>query len=330
MNSAQLTLAQGFKSPDSNRFTRDHYEKYIEEKLPPEVPQMFGLHPNAEIGYLTLTADTLFGDILTIQGGGGGGGGQKEDGAKALMEQILEELPENFNFVEITSKTQERTPYIVVLLQEVERMNLLLSEIRKSLVELDQGMKGQLNVTDAMETISFNLSINKVPDTWTAIAYASLKSLGAWFEDLKRRVQQINEWQDTMEVPLALWISGLFNPMSFLTAIMQVTSREHSYPLDSMCLQTDVTNTMDPTEITARPADGMYIYGYFLEGAGWEIGRGNEQGYLTEMVLKELHPVLPVVNVVAKLVKDRDLTGFYECPVYVTSMRGGTLYSLPG
>lgn len=49
----QLTLAPGFKSPDANKFDRDMYRKYVEEKLPTEQPQMFGLHPNAEIGYLT-------------------------------------------------------------------------------------------------------------------------------------------------------------------------------------------------------------------------------------------------------------------------------------
>lgn len=41
---------------------------------------MFGLHPNAEIGYLTTYGETLFANILTIQGGGSGGGaGKKKD-----------------------------------------------------------------------------------------------------------------------------------------------------------------------------------------------------------------------------------------------------------
>jgi dynein heavy chain len=48
-----LTLMPGFKSPNPEKFNREAYKKYIEEKLPQEQPQMFGLHPNAEIGYLT-------------------------------------------------------------------------------------------------------------------------------------------------------------------------------------------------------------------------------------------------------------------------------------
>ena len=36
---------------------------------------------------------------------------------------------------------EERTPYIVVAIQECERMNLLSSELRRSLKELDLGLK---------------------------------------------------------------------------------------------------------------------------------------------------------------------------------------------
>ena len=53
LSNMQLTCAMGYKSPDPNKFERESYERYIEEKLPAEIPQMFGFHPNAEIGYLT-------------------------------------------------------------------------------------------------------------------------------------------------------------------------------------------------------------------------------------------------------------------------------------
>lgn len=175
-----------------------------------------------------------------------------------------------------------------------------------------------------MENLSIALSINKVPKNWEDKAYFSLKPLTDWFTDLLLRVAQLSEWTKSLEVPIALWISGLFNPMSFLTAIMQVTSRQHSYPLDYMCLQTDVTNTVQASEIVKASEDGMYIWGYFLEGAAWELGRGSEQGYLTDMQLKDLHPIVPVINVIAKLKENRPIIGYYECPVYVTSMRGQT------
>lgn len=54
---------------------------------------------------------------------------------------MLEKLPEEYNMSDITSKTAERSPYILVCFQECERMNTLISEIRRSLKELDLGLK---------------------------------------------------------------------------------------------------------------------------------------------------------------------------------------------
>jgi len=42
---------------------------------------------------------------------------------------------------ELFAKTEEKTPYTVVALQECERMNMLLKEMRRSLKELDSGLK---------------------------------------------------------------------------------------------------------------------------------------------------------------------------------------------
>jgi dynein heavy chain len=134
LNGMQLTCAPGFKSPDPQKFDREAYRKYIEEKLPPEAPQMFGLHPNAEIGYLTTTGETLFDYILSVQGGGSGGGGKKKDDiVKELIKKFTETLPQNFSMIDINARAKEKTPYIVVCLQECERMNTLLSTIRFSL-----------------------------------------------------------------------------------------------------------------------------------------------------------------------------------------------------
>jgi dynein heavy chain len=153
MQQMQLTLAPGFKSPDPQKFDREQYRKYIEEKLPPEQPQMFGLHPNAEIGYLTVQSETLFSTILSVSGSSAGGGGADEK-VKVIINNFLSVLPGDFNMFDIFGKAKEKTPYVVVCLQECERMNVLLTEIRTSLNDLDAGLRGALNVTDAMENLS--------------------------------------------------------------------------------------------------------------------------------------------------------------------------------
>ena len=56
---------------------------------------------------------------------------------------------------------EDRTPYIVVAFQECERMNQLTAEIRRSLKELDLGLKGELTITADMEELSTSLYMGK-------------------------------------------------------------------------------------------------------------------------------------------------------------------------
>ena len=59
------------------------------------------------------------------------------------MDEILEKLPDCFSLTEIMGKVppEERNPYVIVAFQECERMNLLNTEITRSLKELDLGLK---------------------------------------------------------------------------------------------------------------------------------------------------------------------------------------------
>ncbi len=85
------------------------------------------MHPNAEIGYFTEMTSNLFNTILEIQGGsGGGGGGKKDDGVTSILMDYKTRTPPMFNMLTINEKVKEKTPFVVVCLQECERMNELL------------------------------------------------------------------------------------------------------------------------------------------------------------------------------------------------------------
>lgn len=62
---------------------------------------------------------------------------------KSILDEILEKLPEPFNMMDLTARAEEKTPYMLVALQESERMNTLTLEIRRSLKELNLGLKVQ-------------------------------------------------------------------------------------------------------------------------------------------------------------------------------------------
>ena len=43
------------------------YHTYIDTVLPNESPHLYGLHPNAEIGFLSMTSEHLFKTVFELQ-----------------------------------------------------------------------------------------------------------------------------------------------------------------------------------------------------------------------------------------------------------------------
>ena len=59
-------------------------------------------------------------------------------------------------------------------------------------------------------------------------------------------------------MPNVLWLGGLFNPQSFLTAIMQSMARKNEWPLDKMALQVDVLKK-NKEDVNAPPREGTKV-----------------------------------------------------------------------
>ncbi|XP_068510647.1 dynein axonemal heavy chain 9 isoform X6 [Anas acuta] len=321
MLEGELFLAPGFPLPGSMDY--NGYHQYIDDSLPPESPYLYGLHPNAEIGFLTQTSEKLFRIVLEMQprdsSMGEGGVVTKEETVKALLDEMLEKLIDEFNIAELMAKVEERTPYVVVAFQECERMNILTSEIKRSLKELDLGLKGELTMTSDMENLQNALFLDTVPESWIKKAYPSTASLGMWFADLLTRIKELETWTGDFSLPSAVWLAGFFNPQSFLTAIMQSTARKNEWPLDKMTLQCDVTKK-NREDFASPPREGAYVYGLFMEGARWDA----QAGIITDARLKELTPAMPVIFIKAIPADKQDTRSVYPCPVYKTRQRGPT------
>ncbi|NXN11582.1 DYH9 protein, partial [Indicator maculatus] len=271
MLEGELLLAPGFPIPGSMDY--NGYHQYIDEALPPESPYLYGLHPNAEIGFLTQASERLFREVLELQPWDSslreGGVVTREETVRALLENMLEKLMDEFNMAELMAKVEERTPYVVVALQECERMNILTREIRSSLQELDLGLKGELTMTSDMESLQNALFLDMVPESWLRKAYPSTASLGTWFADLLTRIKELEAWTGDFALPSAVWLAGLFNPQAFLTAIMQVAARRSQWPLDRMNLQCDVTRR-SREDMASPPREGACVHGLCMEGARWD------------------------------------------------------------
>lgn len=86
-----------------------------------------------------------------------------------------------------------------------------------------------------------------------------------------------------------LLAAGLYNPQSFLTAVMQTTARRNDWPLDKTVLVTEVTKKL-PEQLDSQSRDGAFVHGLTLEGARWD----EKSGMLEESRPKELFCQMPV------------------------------------
>ncbi|XP_066120408.1 dynein axonemal heavy chain 9 [Saccopteryx bilineata] len=321
MFEGELSLAPGFPYPGNMDY--NGYHQYIDAALPPESPYLYGLHPNAEIGFLTQTSEKLFRTLLELQPrdspAGEGAAATREEKVKAVLEDILERVADEFNIPELMAKVAERTPYAVVAFQECARMNTLTGEIRGSLRELRLGLQGELSMTSDMENLQNDLYLDTVPERWARRAYPSTAGLAAWWADLLRRIKELEAWTGDFAMPPTVWLTGFFNPRSFLTAVMQSGARENGWPLDRRALHCDVTKKARE-EVRSPPREGAYVHGLFMEGARWDA----QAGVLAEAKLQDLTPAMPVMFIKALPADTPGGRGVYPCPVYRTRQRGPT------
>lgn len=221
------------------------YHQYINDYLPSESPHLYGMHLNAEIGFLTTLSNNIFTEIFELQPRDSGSSSvvlvTREETIKQSIEELQDKIPDNFHMGEIMTRFEERTPYVVVVYQECERINQLLSEVRRSLRELMLGHRGELTFTPDMEMLDECIVYDKVPITWTKLSYPNTFGLQTWFANLLQRHQELYKWSIDFSLPISVWLPGLFNPQSFLTAIMQAAARKNEWPLDRMCLSIEVT-----------------------------------------------------------------------------------------
>ncbi|XP_039947795.1 dynein beta chain, ciliary [Bactrocera tryoni] len=318
-----LEFCPGFPAPGILKY--QGYHDYIDDVLPPESPTLYGLHLNSEIGFLTTVSERLFRIVFELQprvAGAESGGGEaqsQEDVVKAMIEDLLDKIPSPFNIPELMARVEDRNPYIIVAFQECERMNILMNELKRSLHELELGLKGELTISSIMEGLMQSLFMDQVPESWTKLAYPSLLGLQSWFADLQMRLHELEGWVADFRMPSSIWLGGFFNPQSLLTAIMQQTARKNAWALDRMCLNCDVTKKTKE-EINAPPKEGSYVNGLFMEGARWDM----KMGTIADAFLKELFPAMPVMFIKAVLLDKQDTKNVYECPVYKIRMRGPT------
>ncbi|KAG7205246.1 hypothetical protein KM043_018326 [Ampulex compressa] len=284
-------------------------------------PEVFGLHMNAGITRDLEFVKTFFDSMLLIQGTVMVGDTSKQDELLLSMrKEIFDRMPELFD-VETAQKVYP-VVYMesmnTVLIQEMERYNTLLQEIRRSLIQLENAVKGLIVMTPGLEVLATHILNAKIPPTWVkACAYPSLKPLPSFVNDFLERLNFFKKWLHQGK-PATFWISGFSFVHAFLTATTQNYARKYKIPIDKIDFDFEVIAAY---ELNTSPEDGVYVYGMYLTGARWDMRK---------MLLEESYPKvlwermsiiwMKPCKLDSLLIKNR-----YECPLYITSARFGVL-----
>lgn len=303
--------------------------------------EAFGQHANADISSRIAESSSLLESLINVNttlvrdgggGGGSGGGGGGSGGTRAQTQEercleILASIEEpnkaatpallDYNTIFEATKEDRGNALNTCLLQEVQRYNMLLQKIRRQKAELRRAVKGEIVMSEELETIFNALLLGRVPAPWMS-AYPSVKPLASWAQDLVERVDQMRLW--SQRTPTVFWLSGFTYPTGFLKSLQQQQARRDYISIDQYDWEYSILPSEERT-IAQRPKKGAYVRGVFLEGAGWNA----EHNTLCEPRPMELIVAMPIIHFKPKLrsAKPKEVTS-YECPLYMYPVRTGT------
>lgn len=106
-----------------------------------------------------------------------------------------------------------------------------------------------------------------------------------------------------------------------MTGVLQKYARRTKIPIDTLKIQCQVKKFFSDSPDLQVPDKGVLIYGLHLQGAGWDL----ENVEIVESKKGELFLEMPCIWLKPVTVDEPPLTGVYNCPVYKTSTRAGTL-----
>eukprot|EP00698_Gefionella_okellyi_P007649 TRINITY_DN186_c0_g2_i2.p1 TRINITY_DN186_c0_g2~~TRINITY_DN186_c0_g2_i2.p1 ORF type:complete len:4464 (+),score=1326.13 TRINITY_DN186_c0_g2_i2:41-13432(+) len=293
------------------------------QKLPWEDPsELFGFFSNADVASRAAQAQDMLATVMALQprAAAVSGGRTREALLSEQADEVMGKLPPVVEAEEITKKLEKlgaRRPLLVVLRQEVDRLQVLVRMVRKTLQDLKLSLVGAIGSTPQLADAALAIQEARVPPEWQAASW-TLPTLGLWLQRVAAHHEQLNIWLEKGK-PITYQLACFFNPQGFLTAVQQEARRKNTgWMLDDLVL---VAQVRKDERLRAGPDDGVYLTGLVLAGAAWDT----KTDMLTAPKPKELFCPMPIVWMTAMPSNDR-LRMFadrkcYSCPCYTSPQR---------
>lgn len=147
-----------------------------------------------------------------------------------------------------------------------------------------------------------------------------MKPLSSWLEDLIERVKFIR--QGIIQKPRLYWISAFFFPQGFLTSVLQIYARKTKLPVDSLGFSFVFKQTTEKEFNEGTPLDGCLIYGLYSEACCIDF----RSSIIKQSLPSVLDSEVPVIHFKPVQTSKNEINyTHYECPLYKTKKRAGTL-----
>ena len=172
----------------------DSVKEYILGLPLEDDPEIYGLHRNANVTFQQKNVKEFFETLLSMQPRASGGLAKSGETPDEIGERMAKEIEARIPELLPLRKLEEPTSLDVFRYQEVERFNILISIIKRSLSDLQKAIKGTVVMSIQLENMFTSFLDKKVPEMWEKAAYPSLKPLGSWVNDFIDRMVFFREW----------------------------------------------------------------------------------------------------------------------------------------
>lgn len=109
-----------------------------------------------------------------------GEGISREEFIDSVAKDILKKIPEEYEVWKVRRFFQRTmSPTVVVLLQELERFNKLIRTMRKTLINLQKALCGEIGMDAVLDNVAYSLFNGQLPNVWRKLAPDTCKNLGA-------------------------------------------------------------------------------------------------------------------------------------------------------
>ena len=230
-------IPKDFVYPVCSFLEVEAYRKFAQSFPDIDSPELFGLHPNADLTFRVKEVSAMLSTLGETQPkqGGGGGGMSREDIVMEKAAELLEKMPPDYKEDEYKVALRKLggmdVPLNIFLFQEIQRLQRVIQKVRDTLTIMQQAIRGEVVMTSELLHALDDIYDAKVPHPWLFTPGGDefswlLPTLGLWFASLLSRDQQNRRWLATGKQP-SFWMTGFFNPQGFLTAMKQEVTRSH-------------------------------------------------------------------------------------------------------